>query len=317
MERRTVKNKAARAFTIVELLTVMSIIIVLISLLVPAVSRVRQYAKRVKQNAQFHSIAAALEMFTNEFEGYPDSGPMGLDVIGGEAYCGAMKLAEALVGQDMRGFHPNSRFRANGKDDGGNWLYVTDPDAAADIGTPAYTQNLRARKGPFLELEGANAYSLSDMYTDPTPFPTGYRVDDLGIPKTQMVLCDEYPRVSNIFTGVRIGMPVLYYKADVSKLQHDATLISESVYDARDNQNLVDKPLPWDLNYNHPMATAGVTPDNAAVEGLDLFYKMTRDENVPTVGNVSRPRRPDSYILMSAGYDGLYGTDDDVFNFGE
>ena len=29
----------------------------------------------------------------------------------------------------------------------------------------------------------------------------------------------------------------------------------------------------------------------------------------------NRPYRADSYILMSAGFDGLYGTKDDVFNF--
>jgi len=313
MERNTETTTTRKAFTIVELLTVMSIVIVLISLLVPAVSRVRQYAKRVKQNAQFHSIAAALEMFTNEFEGYPDSDSLDAS---GEAYCGAMKLCEALVGQDMLGFHPDSRFRASGRDDNGNWLYVTDPIAAADIGTPLYKQNLRARKGPFLELEGANAYSLSDMYTDPSyvaPFSTSYHVDG-GISKAQMVLCDEYPRVNNVYTGKRIGMPVLYYKADVSKLRHDVGLISENIYDSRDNQDLVDKPLPWDLGYNHPMSAAGTTPDDVPAEGPALFYQMTRDENVPAA---DRPRRPDSYILISAGYDGLYGTDDDVFNFEE
>ena len=56
-------------FTIVELLTVMSIIIILMGLLAPAMSRVRRYARRVSQKNQFHSIDIALEVFRAEFDG--------------------------------------------------------------------------------------------------------------------------------------------------------------------------------------------------------------------------------------------------------
>ena len=56
------------AFTIVELLTVMSIIVILIGLLVPALNNVKRYAFTVKQNAQFHSVNVALELFHYDFE---------------------------------------------------------------------------------------------------------------------------------------------------------------------------------------------------------------------------------------------------------
>ena len=39
---------------------------------------------------------------------------------------------------------------------------------------------------------------------------------------------------------------------------------------------------------------------------------MTRDWKENTI---SRPNRSDSYILISAGFDGLYGTADDICNF--
>ena len=97
-----VKNKLRKrkAFTIVELLTVMSIIIILIGLLVPALNQVKRYAKEVKQHAQFHSIDVAMELFETEHDGYPSSGQYGSETPLQE-YCGAMKLAEAMVGQDL------------------------------------------------------------------------------------------------------------------------------------------------------------------------------------------------------------------------
>jgi len=60
-------------WTIVELLTVMSIIVILIGLLVPSLNMVKRYAKGVRQKAQFHSIDSAMELFNSEWDGYPPS----------------------------------------------------------------------------------------------------------------------------------------------------------------------------------------------------------------------------------------------------
>jgi len=86
-------------FTIVELLTVMSIIIILISLLLPSLAAVRRYAKDVRQHGQFHDIENCLEMFSIDYDGYPDSSWSDID---GDSYCGAMKLCEAILGQEAR-----------------------------------------------------------------------------------------------------------------------------------------------------------------------------------------------------------------------
>jgi type II secretory pathway pseudopilin PulG len=296
-----------RGFTIVELLTVMSIIIVLIGLLVPALNRVRRYAKLVKQKAQFHSIGVALDLFNAEYDGYPDSNAYDET---GAGYCGAMKLCEAMVGKDLKGFHPNSRFRRDGLDGAGTQLYP-DPLVVPAI---VYSENLKMRKS-YLQLENANAFSLDRIYA-PADITAG------GYDPNTFVLCDVYNRVQHRVTAKKIGMPILYYRADTTKTGHPlpgvvpplATL-GTYIYDVRDNDGLITLGLPWVSGYSHPLARGGLT--TAGVNIVDwprLFYEKTRNNGIPSG---DRPYRDDSYILLSAGFDGEYGTSDDVFNFGE
>ncbi len=47
---------------------------------------------------------------------------------------------------------------------------------------------------------------------------------------------------------------------------------------------------------------------------LQVFYKAITNDKVTAT---PRPHNEDGYILMSAGWDGLYGTKDDVFNFAD
>jgi prepilin-type N-terminal cleavage/methylation domain-containing protein len=310
-------NKKA-GFTIVELLTVMSIIVILISLLMPALNRVRRYATRVKQKAQFHSIGVALDLFNAENEGYPPSDRTDPTPV---SYCGAMKLAEAMVGQDLMGFNLNSRFYRNGTSDGltpttTNSLYPVNPGTGDLTAYSTYVNSIKARK-MYLDLEKANAYRLTDIYTSAHLASTSYA--GLTATDCNLVLCDAYVRT--MATGNKLGMPILYYKADTNKNEHDANLVTDcktptnNIYNRCDNQELVDIPLPWvsPPSTVHPMATTGITPTGAQADPT-IFYTETRNEKVTTG---TKSHMADSYILMSAGFDGEYGTSDDIFNFGD
>jgi type II secretory pathway pseudopilin PulG len=304
-------NKRA-AFSIIELLTVMSIIVILMSLLVPALAMVKRYAREVRQRAQFHAIEAALELFQGEMDGYPDSDALDEE---GVDYCGAMKLCEAMVGQDLLGFHPSSRFRADLEDGQGNLLYDKDPDSTADDllpNDPEDLKNLQSRKGPYLPLEKANAYRLWHLYGQGNTGPAfGGDREDL------FVLCDEYARVTNKETGKKVGMPILYYKADPAGNLHDPNMSPSgglpfgirNFYDYEDNHELLRLGKPWDLASpeEHPLFQA---PNER--EG-ERFYRVTKNTSIKM--RTGRPHREDSYILISAGFDGLYGTEDDIFNF--
>ncbi|NIP23156.1 MAG: hypothetical protein GWN67_01785 [Phycisphaerae bacterium] len=284
------KSNKKRAFTIVELLTVMSIIIILMGLLAPVMNKVRRFAMKVSQRNQFHSIDVALELFRSEFDGYPDSGPVDPT---GAPYCGAMKLAEALMGQDLLGFHPDSRFRADGMDGG------TPP---VQLYAPA-TEPAR-KEYVYLSLENAKTHRLNEIYSSVGPF----------IPD-RFVLCDEYSGTTSLTTGKRIGMPILYYKVHISLTAHDLTDPDnpQNMYKYQDNDQLVQLGMPWNPGTAHPMASIGTTSLGVPADPR-IFYQNTWNEQIQSV---TKPYRADSFILMSAGFDNEYGTPDDVFNFGD
>jgi prepilin-type N-terminal cleavage/methylation domain-containing protein len=310
-----VKHKKS-GFTLVELLTTLTIIAMLIGLLIPAFSLVSRITKETKQRAQLGTIGLALTTFKNDYDNdYPPSDwpvvnpppePPTLD------YCGAQKLAEALLGWDLLGFHPDSHWQANGRNKrpytpGGGippvpppqyWFY--DPNSGLDMGK---------RKGPYLELATANAFRLG--FNPARPDPEGLFPNPLPLIPDTYVICDVFG-VKPIRIGprtVKAGAPILYYKANVSTNAFaPPARVDQRRYDAYDNDPIVQLGQLKDNMKRHRL-------------GLDIenFYRFDFDGGVrdPKITARPWPYRPDSYILISAGADGEYGTKDDIRNFGK
>jgi len=294
------------AFTIVELLTVISIIIILIGILVPGLNMAKRYARRVVQKNQFHAINVALEIFNNNWEGYPESS-------GG---FGAVKLCDAVMGNDLLGYTPNPE----------------DYNSPETSGRYAY-----------LPRGSANVYKLKCLYNGRySTRATDYR--------DSYVLCDVYKRIEydnpddplHSMNGKKVGMPILYYKADklgtthsvkypIPAPQHDSRVTPgdiKNIYKHADNDGLVQLGIPWPHaipNIVHLMDPSNGTtlyPEkpNLATSNVQWFYNEIWNDRITAPGTW-RPYNADSYILMSAGFNGDYGGDrstgDDVFNFGD
>ena len=298
-----------QGFTIIELLTVMSIIIILIGIMMPSYAAIRRYSKAVKQKGQFHDISTGLEMFSIDFDGYPDSkktlvvdpGPYNLDADS-KPYCGAMRLCEAIFGKDGFGFHPDSRFTANGASDStGTILYYPHPITALN-------DNRRERKHTYVDSDKYKICYLSDLY-DVTGAGGGgaaYATDPC-----QTVICDVYGKVKGRETHARLGLPVLYYKADTTQLGNDSNALAVgNVYDPRDNRDIDGLPADGVTGSNplHDGITASTTT------AAQIFYRAIRDKKFTSV---EKPYNDNTYILLSAGWDGLFGTKDDIYNFAE
>jgi len=282
-----VKRKRT-GFTVVELLAALGIIALMVSLLIPALNVVRNKAKETKQKAQFMTINLALTAFKNDYGDYPGSDwslPTGAPGTSSD-YCGAQKLAEALLGWDLLGFHPKSDFRSHGRNDIGEYIY--------DANNPIYFDQ---RKDRYLELATASAFRLGNI----SAFYPGLYNNTAPLAPNTFVLCDVFGAKKVTFVNgktAKAGAPILYYRANTSgKTIHE-------IYSALDNDAIVNIKQNADGKI-HPLADTG--------NQYQYFYNYILD---PKITARPWPYRPDSYILISAGVDGLYGTGDDICNFG-
>ena len=286
-------NYKKSGFTLIELLTVLVIMAVLLGLLVPALTMVRNTARRAKQKAQFTSIGQALMAFRSDYGDYPESGARDLNF---QQYCGAQKLTEALLGWDLMGFHPDSAWRVDGYDKlapAGEWTY--DPDKMRG------DQSLYERVGPYLELATTNVFRLEQLFPIIDLTTWALRGD-------RFVICDSFG-VKKVVVGkqaANAGTPILYYKANISSKTMGNADPRLNIYNYGDNLVLCS------LNSlsNNQQHFLGATP--ALFNSED--YKVIDRKVFDSTGRLW-PHRPDSYILISAGPDGLYGSPDDITNF--
>jgi type II secretory pathway pseudopilin PulG len=297
-----------QGFTIIELLTVMSIIIILIGIMMPSYAAIRRYSKAVKQKGQFHDISTGLEMFSIDFDGYPDSkgkitgtppNMVNMDLDTPPApYCGAMRLCEAMVGKDGFGFHPDSRFTARGTDSTGTIFYYPKPITAND--------NRRERKHTYIDSDKYKMAYLLDLSDVSTSVYSG--------DPCQTVICDVYGKTKGRETHARLSLPVLYYKADTTQLGNDSNddpiKNGTNIYNIFDNHDISGLPVDGvtGLNPLHDVIPPSTTTP------AQVFYRAIRDKKVTSV---EKPYNDNTYILLSAGWDGLFGTKDDIYNFAE
>ncbi|HAL44373.1 MAG: hypothetical protein A2Y12_15780 [Planctomycetes bacterium GWF2_42_9] len=341
------KTRRKLGFTIVELLTVMAIIAILMGLLLPAMQAVRKLAKDTSQKAQFKAIENALEAYHTENGMYPDSTASSTN---NEDTEGAHKLAEALVGRDLLGFDSKSSWDAKYDETrtDSDEIYAT-LDSGVDQAT--VEASLKRRQTVYLNVDKVGAFQLSQLFNN-TGFVYPGNIKTDGSKDTARiaapVLTDTYKvkKVSlpNGSTDMA-GTPILYYKADTaSKLFPDtmssngnssddlayAATVADAcspgyMYNIYDNDELVKlhqmmKPTVagihrFNENYQETISFttgAGAAVNNQAVKGVWLFYNTITN---PKMTSQVRPHNSDTYILISAGNDGIYGTKDDIYNF--
>ncbi|MHC5076433.1 MAG: type II secretion system protein, partial [Planctomycetota bacterium] len=186
-----------KGFTLVELLTTVSIISILLVILVPAVNMVRRMAKEAEQKAQFNTIGLALEAFKSDSDmgNYPESKwEYKNSNIRHQDYQGAQRLTEALVGWDLLGVHPDTAWRADGMAENGTTRVY--PPRPINMDDPAVQKNLDERMGTYLENPTEHAFKLASRDNNiddglyyPQHFPGNYYSQNI---QDTYVLCDVF-----------------------------------------------------------------------------------------------------------------------------
>ncbi len=292
------KRQNMRAFTLIELLVVISIIAMLVGIMAVGMRKAKVMAKNLQQKAVFHAADVSLGLFNGDFEDYPDSAQV---TASGESVTGAQRLAEVLFGRDDRGFHPKTRWHP-GLDASGLYTDAT----------------IKNRKPAYLERKRGGFYTLNELW-GATP----------GLASTP-VFTDVFEHNSVVISGEneKVGMPILYFKASPTKnfrvnnagnavtvANADVAVYGNWVYNFEDNLPILQ--LPWLREIQDAAPTDGMAlnykdPQDAAKSNAQFFYEqITQRED----GNYFTPYNKSTYILISAGYDGVYGTKDDLTNF--
>jgi len=281
-------NVRNRAFTLIELLIVISIIAALAAIAVPMISRAHRAALRNAMAADLAVIANALEAYKSDFGDYPRRT---VTDINGNPLTGAAILCWALVAPGP--------VKQDGADGPGFRIRGT----------------TGAVKGPYLP---ADRFTIGIYLNPVTKTPNLPGVTDFSNPNAVVTtppataIADD----SSEILADRNNRPILYFPANKGADGY-STSIPGGAYVGTTAQAV--------FNYadNNP-ASGSVLAIDKSPNILNIYVMRFRlgatgsGTGLPD-GNLYAPQVPAAmgpYLLWSPGTDTLYGTDDDIANNG-
>lgn len=304
-------NRRRAAFTMIELLVVIGIIVLLIGLLVPVISRVRTSAATATVTNQMHKISAAIGNYFNDFQAYPGALPNSAFALAGPGpfFTNSANFATYTQSEDLvmalRGglkWNPNAPtldLNQNEIDLGP----VSFNRAAASPRKNAYIANSPAEfppvgqsiKGSTNELPGLN-YVVDSVAPE--------FMDTYSVPRPIL-----YLRANGSATAGKIVYNSKIKGAFDATFSYDLAVIQMYLQSSNANGSKDD--------FHDPTSTAA---GDTGFTGANLDPSKMTSKQPPSrawiVDYFTSPggtsARGGGYLLLDAGADRVFGTDDDI-----
>jgi prepilin-type N-terminal cleavage/methylation domain-containing protein len=338
-------TRASRsAFTLVELLVVIAIIALLISVLLPAIGAVKDQARRTQAQSQFAALDTGLEAYRAEASlggslpasaGNDPDNPVpqmiadpGINAGGEPIYiAGAHLLVHAMLGADLLG---TPGFVDIDRD--GVWADDTNADEGGAYELDDDGQPVRTRYGGAGYVSGemkSRLRTLGELQDSGRIVSWDENVENTGT-RDQFAFVDPWDQ------------PILYYHANRAAqfmvtpgpnaepgiyTQEDNAIITGSIGGGLDSPGVdfgAGSVTPTDQRHyisrvpeQSPLLPANIVDGVNDVLTDDATYAHTFARFILDTSSRVRnePVNRDTYLLISPGRDGIYGSDDDITNW--
>ncbi len=326
------KKNTRKGFTLIEMMVVVAIIGLLLAALLPAFSTVRLKARIAQAQAIFSGLDTGIVSYQNESAlggSLPPSStdnptnrqvlinPKSKNGSGTDVrITGAQLLAMAMVGADGLG---TTGFKDVTSD--GRWW-----NDVHDSSTGLYELNITTFQ-PNYPRYGGSGYVDDKIRTS---MKSLQQLEDDGVVQNLSEPSADIAKDEPMFIDPW-NTPILYYRANKSSLRMIATQDKPGVYRQEDNGVLtgtkeganddpgidfgagkVDGSYHNIISAKTPEASVkidDISNDTAFDQSLSRFILDTTLRARPT------PVNKKTYLLISAGPDAIYGTDDDIINW--
>ena len=278
------------AFTLIEILVVISIIILLIAILLPAIMYAQRQGYISATTSDMKSISIALQQYHADMHFYPDSGmvattgaypyPVNSTTYGIPQGAGYEVLAEALLGY-LPGQYDGAPNSGTG--------YSTSSTVTLEE-TKGFSMYPNPKVyGPYMDIGQSDVYMVQSTTNNPP----------------QYYFADAFPPTGGA------PLPILYYSATPDPTSNNifgAGTPGTYMFNLNDDYTSGSTTT----GTNGP-ASAPATGATTSAAGTTSFYQLigdTSEDNTIDAGQNILGRN--SYLLVSAGPDGIYFTGDDV-----
>jgi len=288
-----------QAFTLTELLVVIAIIALLVGIAVPSLMGARKSAKKMREKNNITNMSTAIESFKNDHGFYPESGlrspgdprfqvllPMQQQNNIQPVDQGAHRIVESLVGLDFRGYQEEHYYE----------LAKNNPDFPD--GTPIFPNpfpppdNKITKRWEYLEIDNYKFATMQEAHKYGVNFANGN---------------DNYVFVDQL--ELNEFRAILYYRARSS-----GTTIG-NIYNYDDNRSItLDLDNRPDVP-ERPSEFIHYLDKKTPSFDVDDYYEYILNPKTATPQNTGLPFKKDSFLLIGAGWDHIYGTEDDITNF--